>query len=114
MTPERSETLQRTALEVKDKMFKRIAESKDIHECFETASVIGITLDNSQGLWVELGYAYKAQEILEAMKRRLMEFSPIGNGSSVAYPLALTLLNTQIEEFYHLQQERMSKDASLD
>ena len=116
MTPERSEQLRRTAIDSKDAILTQISEIDSLDEFFIRAAAIGTAINLTQGLWVELNYAYKAQEILEALMRKLNELeesNPIGIMDLTRIILCRSLLTTQIDDFYHLQQERMSKDASL-
>lgn len=115
MTPERSEKLQRSALESKDRLFKEVNEISSLPEFMLRSAMIGTALDMTQGLWAELGYAYKAKEILEALVLKLnqLENETENMLQIIQVKFARTIIEKQIEEFYQLQQERMSKDASL-
>ena len=118
MTPEKSQKLQRTAIDSKDKLINRIDSINDLGTLLLMAPIIGTAMDMTQGIWTELGYAYKAKEILERLKDRLCHFEAISSESKnmmelFQIQLSKAIIDAQIEEFHHLQQERMSKDASL-
>lgn len=116
MPPEQSDRLQRTAIDTKDSMLKQINNINSLQEFFITAAPIGTALNMTQGLWNELGYSYKAKEILEELKRKLDQLVGDNQPSDtdcIKILIVKLLLNTQIDSFHQLQQERMNRDASL-
>jgi hypothetical protein len=115
MIPEQSAKLRRSAVESKDRLLKEVNEISSLPEFMLRSAMIGTALDMTQGLWAELGYAYKAQEILEALLSKLsnLEDNAKDFGEIIQVQFARTIIEKQIEGFYQLQQERMSKDASL-
>jgi hypothetical protein len=115
MTPERSEKLRRTAIDSKNRIVEEIREIDNFEQLMMKCAMIGSALDVTQGLWAELGYAYKAKEILEMLlvKLSILESNVSNIAEIIQAKFARSIIETQIDEFYHLQQERMSKDASL-